>query len=106
VIQEPAIVTDDGNIRIHNQEGARIPLFFEHDDGTPRDMREATVAFLCPTGLRRVLIPGVQNHELILALEPNEFSAHIGRSVKFIVRDESVTERPVIWRGQVFPEGW
>lgn len=106
MIQTPAIVTEDGNILIHNQEGARLPLVFSGEDGADRDMTAATVAFMTSTGFRRELIPGDVSNELVLMLQPLDFAPLIGKMTQFIVRDETTPEKPVIWAGKLFVEGW
>lgn len=106
MIEQPAVITDKGDILLHNQEGALLPIFFEDDQGNPRVMTGLTVAFITSNGARVVLAPGVATNQLNLALTAGMFSAFLGKSVPFIVRDESMTETPVLWRGQVIVQGW
>jgi hypothetical protein len=102
----PSIITEEGNIRIHNQEGARIPIFFEDENGDPRVMGGVTVAFIGEHGFRRVLEEGVAANEKVLKLRPGDFADQVDKMFEFVVRDESIEEMPTLWRGRVIVEGW
>jgi hypothetical protein len=106
VIETPAVLTDTGDIRLHNREGCRIPMFFQDDAGNDRVMTGLVVAFLTEHDTRIELLPGVATNELVLMIAPGAFSAYIGQKFSFVVRDESVAEMPVVWRGDVIVEGW
>lgn len=106
MINTPGILTDDGNIRIHNREGARIPIFFEDEFGNPRNMSNAVVVFIAEHAYRIVLEPGVAPNEKVLKIVPEQFSAHVDKMFEFVVREETVSEMPSVWRGKVIVEGW
>lgn len=106
MINTPGILMDDGSLRIHNREGARIPVFFEDEFGNPRNMTQATVVFLSEHDHRIVLEPGLAPNEMVLHIAPGQFSLFVDKIFEFIVRDETVVEMPAIWRGKVIVEGW
>jgi hypothetical protein len=106
VINTPAVVTEQGDIRLHNREGARLPLYFQNEDGGPRDMTNAVVTFMTSAGFSKALTPGIEPNELLLVLEPLELADHLNAKAEFIVQDESMPECPVIWQGHMMVTGW
>jgi hypothetical protein len=103
----PPIVNEDGNILLHNQEGVRIPIKFTDAQGAPRNMSSIVVSFRTKLGKVKNLVAGETTDTLYLEFLPEEFGAlYLGKAVDFIVREESVPEKPLVWTGKVLVSGW
>lgn len=101
----PAIVTENGDIQIHGQEGAVLALRFQQEDGTPRDMTGAVIK-LAIEGFEKNLTPGVDPDVMVLTLARGELPDTIGKVVEFVVTDETGSIPHVIWGGRLIQTGW
>lgn len=106
MINTPALVTEQGDIRIHNREGGKIVVAFNSAEGTPRNMRNSTVVFETSKGFRKNLVPGTAPEEVVLQLDPMELMGHLNNVADFVVRDETTPEKAVVWQGHITVTGW
>jgi len=109
VIEMPPVVLENGNIRLHVQEGLQIPLQFTDDEGERRDVSTSAMFFEVHAGgtkHRWPLITGVELDEMWLQVPPGALDFLLGKRGDFIFIDES-TESPIVfWEGNIMVVGW
>lgn len=99
------VVNEDGNLRVHNRVGYAVSVFFEGDSGTPRDVTSAEIVFLSQAG-NITLIQGVASNEKVLVIQPEMFTQWLNKKFEFVLRDNSLPEKPPVWSGNVIVRGW
>lgn len=98
MINMPTPVTDEGDIQLHPKEGLRIPIRFQLEDGSPRDMTGSTVAFEVEPGTRILLEAGETSDELMLVI--NKGAIAEGRH-RFALVEETALPPSVVWAGTI-----
>lgn len=105
VINLPPIVNDQGNINIHKDEGAKIPLSVQNDAGVDIDA-SAIPLFFVSGAFRKALDLDPNDAEgRMIVLTPVDLAA-IVHGAHFRVVDEADPTMPIIrWEGRIFKRG-
>jgi hypothetical protein len=104
-ITVPPIVNDQGNINVHKDEGAKIPLTVEDEGGVELDASAIPLYFVSGV-FRKALSADPNNPEgRLVVLTPADLVA-IVHGANFRVVDESDVDLPVIrWEGRIYKRG-
>lgn len=95
----------DGNMRLHAREGGVAVIEFQEDDGTPRNVENASIFFEVE-GFRKELSEGEATNQKILVLERGDLAAFLDRVTDYIILDETGDVPHVIIEGKVIISGW
>lgn len=104
-INVPPIVNDQGNINVHVDEGAVIPIGVQGEDSIEIDASDIPMFFISGT-FRKALAQDPNDAEgRLLNLTPTDLIA-ITHGANFRVVDETNVSQPVIrWEGKIFKRG-
>jgi hypothetical protein len=106
MINMPSPITETGDIRFHAKEGLRVPVNFQNEDGTPRDMTGATVKFYIEGGPTFTLTAGATADEMILLIPQASCNTLIGKKADFALVDETPTPANLEWSGSLMVTGF
>lgn len=102
----PPAVSDSGDILLHAKEGLRLPVTFQVDDGTPRDMTGGTVKFYVKGGPTIVLVPGSTTDELVIVIPAGAYNALLNKRTEFALIDETASPANLLWSGTLTVMGF
>jgi hypothetical protein len=100
------IVDADGNICFHVKAGAKIPVQFQNEDGSPRDMTGSEIFFETDDGTRVQLQETDNSDVLMIVLQGSAFTGYVNKIGQFVVLDEGVTPPEELWAGKLAITGW
>ena len=101
----PPIVNDQGNINVHVDEGAVIPIGLQNEDSTEVDASDIALFFISGA-FRKALDQDPNDAEgRVLNLTPGNLVT-IVHGAPFRVVDETNPTQPVIrWEGKIYKRG-
>jgi hypothetical protein len=106
MISMPSPITEEGDIVFHAKEGLRIPIFFQQEDGSPRDMTGATVKLYVQDGATITLIAGATTDELVLEIPVGFYNTLVGKKADFALIDETADPANNLWSGILLVTGF
>lgn len=106
MINMPSSITESGDILLHAKEGLRVPVNFQSEDGTPRDMTGTTVSFFVKGGPTIALTPGSTLDELVLVIPQGAYNALLNKRVEFALVDQTGTPANLLWSGTLTVTGF
>jgi hypothetical protein len=108
MINMPAVITETGDIRFHAKEGVRIPISFQNEDGTPRDMTvEGTSVKFYVEGFPTItLVAGATSDELVLLIPQGTYNDLVDKKAEFALVDETATPPNLEWSGTLMVTGF
>jgi hypothetical protein len=106
MINMPSPITEDGDIVLHAKAGLRIPVFFQQENGAPRDMTGTTVKFYVQGSSTILLTAGTSIDELILEIPVGFYNTLIGKKADFALVDETAVPANDLWSGVLFVTGF
>lgn len=99
-------IQENGDIRLHGQEGILIVFEFTTDSGAPRSMVGATVLFKTQT-YSKPLVAGEAAHQMILQLRASDLTPDfLNRKTPYIILDNSGTVPHVVMNAELVVTGW
>lgn len=99
-------INDDASMFLHAREGGVAVFSFTEEDGTPRDMTEATVTFETQ-GFVKSLTLGEEPNQMVLKLNASELPiTTLNKSRDYIILDSSGELPHVICDGKLTVTGW
>lgn len=101
----PPIVNDQGNINVHVQEGASIPISIQDEGGTEVDASTMPLFFICGA-FRKALEANPNDAEgRMLHITPDDLLT-IVHGENFVVSDETNEDQPILrWEGRIYKRG-
>lgn len=108
MINQPAVVDDNGDIFLHGRQGATIILEFKDVAGALRNMSVATVTFEVGPTVNIVLTPVAgQTAQMKLTLTQANVKSIAASAIKdFVFLDTTGAVADPVWRGTVYVSGW
>lgn len=106
MLVSPPIVTPDGNIELHNQSSAALTLSFTDSVGAVRDVSARTFYFETSNNVRVLLTNGGSTNQKILTIAQHALDLLVGKTLDFVVVDETDALHVIEWLGQVGYTGW
>ena len=101
----PPIVNDQGNINVHVEEGASIPIILQDDEGNEIDSSSTPLFFI--SGAFRKALEANPNDAAgrLLHITPDDLVTII-HGANFVVSDETNVEQPILrWEGKIYKRG-
>lgn len=103
----PPIISSEGNLHLHAQQGAKLTLTFKDEDGADKVMVGRTVVFETESGGISVTAqPGDLENQMTLDFPQGTFDALLNTQTKFIVIDTTDANHEIVWAGTLFVRGW
>ena len=101
----PPTVNDQGNINVHRNEGCRIHIGIQNDEGEEVDASDLPLFFISGS-FRKALDPNPSDEEgRLLILSPVNLQ-DIAHGAEFRVVDETNPAMPILhWEGKIFKRG-
>lgn len=106
MLTPPPLVTDEGDIAVHNREGVKIYVLFLDEDGNAIDVSSKSLWFETSSGVRTQLTSGSTTNEKVLTINPKALAAELGKPSSFILKDETTTLHEDLWQGRLFVGGF
>lgn len=105
MLNMPATLTEDGDIRLHAKEGLYLPMLFEEDDGSVRDMTGEVVKLEIKGGPTFTLTETERTDQMTLTIPKGALNAFIGKAADFALVEYS--QPPTVhWSGKIFVTGF
>lgn len=100
-------VQDNGDIRLHGQEGILVVFEFTTDTGAPRVMTGASVLFKTQT-FTKALTAGDETNRMVLTLTATDLPDNLlNKKTPYIILDNTTPSLPqVILSAEVVVSGW
>lgn len=99
-------IQDNGDIRLHGQEGIVVVFEFTTDTGAPRVMTGASVLFKTET-FSKALVAGDLTNQMVLLLTATDLPVgFLNKKTPYIILDNSGTVPQVILSAEVVVTGW
>lgn len=99
-------IQDNGDIRLHGQEGILVVFEFTTDTGAPRVMTGATVTFKTKT-YSKALTAGDATNRMVLTLTPADIPDDLlNVKTPYIILDQSGSVPHVIMSAELVITGW
>ena len=101
----PPLISEDGTITIHGQEGAEIFITLADDAGQPRDVSGVSVDFKIPGFTKSLTATGAPG-ELRLLLTQTDLPNLIGKVVDYAIIESTGIVPTVHYYGKLVMLGW
>ena len=100
-------IQDNGDIRLHGQEGIVVVFEFTDNLGAPRVMTGATVLFKTET-YSKALTAGIATNQMVLTIGPTDLpDVLLNKKTPYIILDNTTPAVPqVILTADVVVTGW
>ncbi len=110
--EQPAPVSEIGNITLHGREGIVIEFGYQDNTGADVNISATSLYFEVKGVLRTALTAGATNYRKNLTITEAHTAAIYaaggknGRTLPFALRNESADPIPVLWQGNITVTGF
>lgn len=101
----PPLISEDGTLTVHGQEGIELFINFQDDVGNPRDVSGAVIQFKTP-GFSKNLVATATVGEMRLDLGQNELPNLIGQLAQYAIIEVTGGTPSVHYFGKLIMIGW
>jgi len=101
----PPLISDDGTITIHGQEGAQLLINLVDENGLPRDVSALDVRFKIPGFSKNFTATGVPG-ELKVILLQTDLPNLIGKVADYAIVEHGPQLPSVHYYGKLIMVGW
>ena len=109
MIEQPAVVDENGDIILHGRQGAEIVIEFQNSDGSARSMVGATVTFECGETINVPLTAVAGEAAQMKLTLTNLIVKDIfnAENKDFVILETAPAALPTPhWVGRVYVNGW
>lgn len=101
----PPLISDEGTLTVHGQEGVELYVNFTDDLGAPRNMSGVDVRFQIP-GFSENLTTTATLGEMMLSLSKTDLPNLIGKLTDYAIVEHNGTNASVHYFGKLVMVGW